>query len=78
MADELEQIFSREVVVGVANVDVPTEEGTISARMVVQDVTGIDRETGRERRLLLIYEPDSVPAIADTLRQGVEKAKSDV
>jgi hypothetical protein len=45
MAVELEKVFSREVLVGVANVDVPTEEGTISTRLVVQDVTGVDMKT---------------------------------
>ncbi|RCG22439.1 hypothetical protein DQ384_35610 [Sphaerisporangium album] len=76
MAVELTQILSREVVAGVATMDVPTEEGTISARMVVQDITGIDRETGQDRRLLIIFDPDGVEAMADALRQAAAKAKA--
>ncbi|MEV7965561.1 hypothetical protein AB0O34_06205 [Sphaerisporangium sp. NPDC088356] len=76
MAVEFAQILSREVVTGVATMDMSTEEGTISARMVVQDITGIDRETGQDRRLLIIFDPDGVEAMADALRQAAAKAKT--
>jgi chemotaxis protein CheY-P-specific phosphatase CheC len=77
MAVDLEELFARQVDIGVATLDVPAEEGVISARVVVQEVDAVDRNTGQERRLLLVYEAKSVMAMADALRQAAEKATSE-
>ncbi|MCW2879468.1 MAG: hypothetical protein JWQ95_3568 [Sphaerisporangium sp.] len=77
MAVDLEELFAREVDIGVATLDVPAEDGTISARVVVQEVAAVDRDTGQERRVMLVFEPKGVLAMADALHQAAEKATSE-
>jgi chemotaxis protein CheY-P-specific phosphatase CheC len=77
MAVHLEKLFARQVDIGIATVDMPAEDGAISARVVVQEVAAVDQNTGEERRLLLVYEPKGVIAMADVLRQAAEKATSE-
>jgi hypothetical protein len=77
MAVDLEELFARHVDIEVATLDVPAEDSAISARVVVQKVAGVDRSTGQERRLLLVYEAKAVMAMADALRQAAEKATSE-
>ena len=77
MADKIEQLFVREVEVGVANLDISTDEGVTSTRAAVQRTTAHDRLTGQERELLLVDDPADVTAVADTLRKASERATAD-
>jgi hypothetical protein len=74
MADELEELFVRRVDIGVADMDVSTDDGVISTRVVVERASGTDRQSGRDRELLLIYGASEVPALADALRAAAERA----
>jgi hypothetical protein len=74
MAKEIEELFVREVEVGVANLDISTDEGTTSTRAVVQRITAHDRTTGQERELLLVYDPVDVATVGETLRKASERA----
>lgn len=74
MADKMDELFVRDVEIGVANLDVTTGEGVVSARAVVQRTRAHDRETGEERELLLVYDADRVTALADGLRKAHERA----
>lgn len=77
MAVELEELFARQVDVGVATMDVPTDDGVVSTHVVVQQVSATDRKSGQERRLLLVFDPSGVIAMADVLRQAAEKAQAE-
>jgi hypothetical protein len=76
MADELEELFVRQVDVGVADMEVSTADGVVTTRVVVERATATDRESGQNRNLLLIYGADEVPALADALRGAAERAKT--
>ena len=66
----------REVEVGLANLDVSTDEGTTSTPAVVQRTTVHDPETGQDRDLLLVYDPADVAAVSDALRTVSERASA--
>jgi len=74
MEKELEKLFVREVEVGVASLDMSTDEGVVSTRAVVQRTFAHDPENGQERELLLVYEPTSIAPIADALRTASGRA----
>jgi hypothetical protein len=74
MADNTDELFVREVEIGVANLDVSTDEGVVSTRAVVQRTRGHDRDTGQERELILVYDADRITALADGLRKAYERA----
>jgi hypothetical protein len=74
MADELEELFVRRVDVGIADVNMSTEDGVISTRMVVERATAADQRTGLDRELLLVYGAEEVPAVADALRTAAQRA----
>jgi hypothetical protein len=74
MDRDLEQLFVRQVDVGVANMDVATDDGVVSSRVVVERVDASERQTGQDRELLLIYGAEEVSAVADALRQASERA----
>jgi hypothetical protein len=74
MADELEELFVRQVDVGVADMDVSTEDGVVTTSVVVERATATERESGQDRQLLLIYGAAEVPALADALRAAAERA----
>ena len=74
MADKIEELFVREVEVGVGNMDVSTDEGVTSTRVVVERAKAADRATGQERELLLVYGASEAPAIADAIRMAAERA----
>jgi hypothetical protein len=74
MADELEELFVRQVDVGIADMDVSTADGVVTTRVVVERATATDRESGQDRNLLLIYGADEVSALADALRGAAERA----
>jgi hypothetical protein len=48
----------------------------VNARVVVQHVNGVDDE-GKEREVVLVYEPGRVSALADALRTAEEQATAD-
>jgi hypothetical protein len=77
MDKEIEELFVREVEVGVATLDVSTDEGTTSTRAVVQRTNAYDCKTGEERELLLVYDAADVTAVAETLRKASERAFAD-
>ncbi len=77
MADELEELFVRRVDVGIADVNMSTEDGIVSTRMVVERATAADQKTGQDRDLLLVYGAESVPAVADALRTAARRALAD-
>jgi hypothetical protein len=77
MADELEELFVEQVSVGVADMDLATDDDVISTRVVVQRTTASDAKTGGNRELLLVYGADEVPAVADALHKAAERATSE-
>jgi hypothetical protein len=77
MADELEELFVEQVSVGVADMDLATENDVISTRVVVQRTTASDAKTGEDRELLLVYGAEEVPAVADALHQAAERASAE-
>jgi hypothetical protein len=77
MADELQELFVTRVDVGIADMDVSTDEGVVSTRVVVERAQGTDRESGQDRELLLVYGASEVPALADALRSAAERAKTE-
>ena len=68
------QLLVHEVEVGVADIDTPTEDGVISTRVVVERAKALDRGSGQEREVLLVYGADDAPAIADAIKQAAERA----
>jgi hypothetical protein len=74
MADELEELFVRQVDVGVADMDVSTEDGVVTTSVVVERATATERDSGQDRQLLLIYGAAEVSALADALRAAAERA----
>ncbi|GAA1796591.1 hypothetical protein HC028_19475 [Planosporangium flavigriseum] len=72
--DELEELFVRQVDVGVADMDVSTDQGVVTTTVVVERATATERESGEDRQLLLIYGAKEVPALADALRAASERA----
>lgn len=78
MADELEELFVRQVDVGVADLDMSSDDGVISTRVVVERATATDRQTGRHRELLLVYGAEQVPAVADALHRAALRATAEV
>jgi hypothetical protein len=77
MAEEVEELFVRSVHVGVADVDVATEDGVISVRAVVQRAVAQDPRSGDERNLLLVYDPANITEIVEALRAASERALAD-
>ncbi|MCW2898439.1 MAG: hypothetical protein JWO67_704 [Streptosporangiaceae bacterium] len=73
MEADLQKLFVRQVDIGVAYMDVSTEDGVVNARVVVQQVRATD-DSGQDRELALIYEPARVPTLADALRKAAEQA----
>jgi hypothetical protein len=71
---EPEQLLVHEVEVGVADMDTATEDGVISTRVVVERAKAVDRRSGQEREVLLVYGADDAPAIADAIRMAAQRA----
>ena len=69
-----EQLLVHEVEVGVANMDTLTEDGVVSTRVVVERAKALDRGSGQEREVLLVYGADEAPAIADAIQKAAERA----
>jgi hypothetical protein len=76
MDPDLEKLFVRRVDIGVANMDVSTEDGVVNARVVVQHINGTNDE-GNDREVVLVYEPARLPDLADALRKAAEQATAD-
>jgi hypothetical protein len=74
MADEFEELFVRQVEVGIADMDLSTGDEVISTQVVVQRTTATERTTGLDRELLLVYGAAEVAALADALRKASERA----
>jgi hypothetical protein len=74
MADEVEELFMRSVDIGIADVDMATDEEVVNVRAVVQRAVAHDPSSGQERKLLLVYDPASVSAVVDALRAASERA----
>jgi hypothetical protein len=73
MADEIEELFVRDVEIGIGNMDVSTDDGVTSTRVVVERANVADRKTGQDRHIVLIYDPAAVPTMADALRRAAER-----
>ncbi|MGC9668873.1 hypothetical protein ACNTMW_20230 [Planosporangium sp. 12N6] len=74
MADELQELFVRQVDVGIADMAVTTDDGVVTTQVVVERATAAERETGNERQLLLVYGAAEVPALADALKAAARQA----
>ena len=74
MADNVEELFVHRVDVGVADVDLVTDDEVINLRAVVQWSVARDPKSGQERRVLMVYNPANVTAIIDALRAASERA----
>jgi hypothetical protein len=77
MADDVEELFVEQVSVGVADMDLATDEDVISTRVVVQRATAADAKTGENRELLLVYGAEEVPAVADAMNKAAERAMAE-
>ena len=77
MADDLEELFVEQVSVGVADMDLATEDDVISTKVVVQRATAADAKTGANRELLLVYGAEEVPAVADAMQKAAERATAE-
>jgi hypothetical protein len=73
MADENKELFVRDVEIGIANMDVSTDDGVTSTRVVVERANVTDRKTRQERHILLVHDPAAVPTIADALRTAADR-----
>jgi hypothetical protein len=71
---EVEELFAHEVEVGVADMDVSTDDDVVSTQVVAERAKAVDRGTGQERELLLIYGAAEAPAVADAIRAAAERA----
>jgi hypothetical protein len=77
MADQVEELLVRTVEVGVVNVDVATEDEVTNMCTVVQRAVAHDARSGHVRRLLLVYHPASITAVAEAMRTASEAALAD-
>jgi hypothetical protein len=77
MAEDVEELFVEQVSVGVADMDLATDEDVISTRVVVQRATAADAKTGQNRELLLVYGAEEVPAVAQAMSKAAERAMAD-
>jgi hypothetical protein len=77
MAEEVEELFVRRVDVGVATMDLATDDEVINVRAVVQRAVAHDIKNGKERELLLVYDPANITAVVDALRDASEQALAD-
>jgi hypothetical protein len=77
MAVELEELFVVEVGVGIATLDASTDEGVVTDKVVVEQVTATDRKTDETRELMLVYGAREVIAVADRLKEAAERALSE-
>jgi hypothetical protein len=77
MAEDVEELFVEQVSVGIAEMDLATDEDVISTRVVVQRATAADAKTGENRELLLVYGAEEVPAVADAMSKAAERAMAD-
>jgi hypothetical protein len=76
MAHDLEELFVRDVEVGIATIDYSTDDGVVSDRAVTERITAFDRKSGEDRELLLVYGAGEVPTVADQLKLAAERAAS--
>lgn len=74
MAKELEELFVRQVDIGVADMDVSVDNEVVSTPVVIERATASDRRTGEERELLLVYGAAETKAVAEALRRASELA----
>ena len=74
VAKEFEELFVREVETGIGTMDVSTDDGVTSERVVTQRITGIDTRSAEERELLLIHGASDALTVAEQLRSAAERA----
>jgi MOSC domain-containing protein YiiM len=73
----MEELFVRQVDIGVADMDISVDDQLTSARVVVERATATDRHGGPDRELLLVYGAEETRAVADALRRASDVAMSD-
>jgi MOSC domain-containing protein YiiM len=72
----MEELFVRQVDIGVAEMDIAVEDQVTTARVVVERATATDRHGGAERELLLVYGAEETKAVAEALERASEVAMS--
>ncbi|MCU1489354.1 MAG: hypothetical protein JWM85_759 [Acidimicrobiaceae bacterium] len=77
MAEQVDELFVKEVEIGVGTLDRSTDDGVVSERVVVERVAGADRASGEDRNVVVIYAPEDVEQLADHLRTAAQVAMAE-
>ncbi|GAA3203031.1 hypothetical protein ACFO1B_07375 [Dactylosporangium siamense] len=70
----MEELFVRQVDIGVAEMDVADGDQLSTTRVVVEHATATDGRGGPDRQLLLVYGAEETPAVAEALLRAAETA----
>jgi hypothetical protein len=70
----MEELFVRQVDIGIAEMDVHVDDRLTTTRVVVERATATDGRGGRERELLLVYGAAETRAVAEALHRASELA----
>jgi MOSC domain-containing protein YiiM len=72
----MEELFVRQVDIGVADMDIAVGDQLTTTRVVVERATATDRHGGPDRELLLVYGAEETKAVAEALQRASELATS--
>ncbi|WP_433051606.1 hypothetical protein [Dactylosporangium sp. CS-033363] len=70
----MEELFVRQVDIGVADMDIEVDDRLTTTRVVVERATATDRHGGKDRELLLVYGAAETKAVAEALQRASELA----
>ncbi|GGM35236.1 hypothetical protein ACFFX1_44090 [Dactylosporangium sucinum] len=70
----MEELFVRQVDIGVADMDISVDDQLTTTRVVIERATATDRKGGAERDLLLVYGAEETKAVAEALHRASELA----
>ncbi|MER7002349.1 hypothetical protein [Dactylosporangium sp. NPDC000555] len=73
----MEELFVRQVDIGVADMDISVDDQLTTTRVVVERATATDRRGGPDRELLLVYGAAETHAVAEALRHAADLAMTD-
>jgi MOSC domain-containing protein YiiM len=70
----MEELFVRQVDIGVAEMDIEVDDRLTTTRVVVERATATDRHGGKDRELLLVYGAAETKAVAEALHRASDLA----
>ncbi|MEV6924124.1 hypothetical protein AB0M46_06365 [Dactylosporangium sp. NPDC051485] len=70
----MEELFVRQVDIGVADMDISVDDQLTTTRVVVERATTTDRHGGPDRELLLVYGAEETRAVAEALYRAADLA----